>query len=222
MPISICGIDYSLTAPALAIHTGDVWSLDNCKIHYITDSKRNIVVDEKYRDIFIGTLYEGDPDQIKRYDFLANWIKEKIPAKATVGLESYSYGSKGMVFEIGENTGHLKFRLWEQGITPYLIPPTVVKKASSGKGNAKKEEMIAAFVQQTGLKELEQLFSVSERKNKSPCADCVDAFFVCKLIWECVQTQNFAALAGKPKEPKKTKLSKDAAKLSKVHNSLDN
>lgn len=68
-----------------------------------------------------------------------------------VYLEGYSYGSKGKsVMQIGELGGLLRKRLFLYG--PYKeIPPSVVKKFATGKGNSKKEDMKLAVFKKWGI-----------------------------------------------------------------------
>ena len=58
-----------------------------------------------------------------------------------VALEDYAFAAKGRVFHIAENTGILKYKLFQQGIPLETISPSAVKKNATGKGNADKEMM---------------------------------------------------------------------------------
>ena len=78
-------------------------------------------------------------DVIKSYDVSA------------VILEDYAYAATGRVFNIGENTGILKYRLLHKDIPFYEVTPTVIKKYDTGKGNAKKEMMLSNFITTTGV-----------------------------------------------------------------------
>ena len=88
-------------------------------------------------------------------------------------------GSRGRVFEIAENTGLLKHRLWHAGFNIVLVPPTVNKRFATGKGNAQKDAMYEAFVQQTGVK-LAKLYQPKGKKIGNPVSDLVDSFFLCQ------------------------------------------
>jgi len=84
----------------------------------------------------------------ERFDFLSDWVMRILnehDKMGTVWMEGYSYGSKGSrVFEIGENSGILKLKLFSNGIPFRVVPPTVIKKHATGKGNASKDEMVAS------------------------------------------------------------------------------
>jgi len=58
------------------------------------------------------------------------------------------------------------------------IPPTVVKKIATGKGNANKEAMETAFLQETNFN-FKALFNLSP-KQWNPSSDLIDSFYICK------------------------------------------
>ena len=63
--------------------------------------------------------------------------------------------------------------MWKEGIRFECPAPTQVKKLFSGKGNAKKEEMHAAFEEKTNI----SIISILNMKpDASPVADIVDSF----------------------------------------------
>ena len=87
-------------------------------------------------------------------------------------------GSKGKVFHIAENTGILKYTLYKNKVKYATVPPTVVKKFASGKGNSKKEQMYEAFIKETGT-DLIKLLSY-EKQLGNPITDIVDSFYLAK------------------------------------------
>ena len=103
-------------------------------------------------------------DVIKSYDVNA------------VILEDYAYAATGRVFNIGENTGILKYRLLHKDIPFYEVPPTVIKKYATGKGNAKKEMMLSNFITTTGV----NIHDVMNYAGDNPISDIVDSFFICE------------------------------------------
>lgn len=94
-----------------------------------------------------------------------------------MGIEGYSYGSTGFHFQTGENCACLILALHKMCQKPKIlkIPPSVVKQVGTGKGNAKKEDMVAAFCDQTG-KDL--LKMTGAKKVGNPESDIADAYFV--------------------------------------------
>lgn len=69
------------------------------------------------------------------------------PAKPDlVVLEGYSYGSPNQAHPVGELGGVVKTGLYEAGIHYEVVPPAVIKVWATGKGNAKKDDMLLAAV----------------------------------------------------------------------------
>ena len=188
------GIDYSLSSPGVCVNTSEgEFRYEDCSFYFLTGTKKydNTFKDNDVR--YVGTghkLYTSEPE---RYNNIADWaidiikshikeyqIKEKLfywPGNPTIQIEDYSYGSTGRVFHIAENLGLLKYKLkMECGWDYTLLPPSVIKKFATDKGNANKELMLEAFEKDTGVN-LEVLF---DTKSKSPITDVADAYFICK------------------------------------------
>ena len=188
------GIDYSLSSPGVCVNTSEgEFRYEDCSFYFLTGTKKydNTFKDNDVR--YVGTghkLYTSEPE---RYNNIADWaidiikshikeyqIKEKLfhwPGNPTIQIEDYSYGSTGRVFHIAENLGLLKYKLkMECGWDYTLLPPSVIKKFATDKGNANKELMLEAFEKDTGVN-LEILF---DTKSKSPISDVADAYFICK------------------------------------------
>lgn len=174
------GIDYSMTSPAVCVIdvSGNVW------FHYLTSVKK--YVGEFGRNIK-GWEYPAWTTPEDRFDKISTWVFRCIlqhcdanfglnsPMKVTI--EGYSMGSKGKVFHIAENTGILKYKLWQKNI-PYDTPaPTTIKKFATGKGNADKQKMHDHFHADTGFSVAEQL-GCAETAN--PCSDVVDSYFIAR------------------------------------------
>jgi len=179
MTIIVAGLDYSMTSPAICIHEGADWSIKNCTFYYLAKKPKLIIESDQLR----GALYQEYDSQQERFDNLSNWaLKHMNNHKVkTAGLEGYSYGSSSSrLFEIGENTGLLKFKMWSFGIDFEVYAPPSVKKFGCGKGNAGKDLMWEAFVEETDL-HLFNLFGVEVGKNWNPVSDIVDAYYICKM-----------------------------------------
>jgi crossover junction endodeoxyribonuclease RuvC len=68
-------------------------------------------------------------------------------AATVVVIEGYSFGSRNsQAHALGELGGVIRLALHEQGRPFVDLPPTVVKKLATGKGNAGKEEVLAAAI----------------------------------------------------------------------------
>ena len=90
-----------------------------------------------------------------------------------IQIEDYSYGSTGRVFHIAENLGLLKYKLkMECGWDYTLLPPSVIKKFATDKGNANKELMLEAFEKDTGAN-LARLFDTTSKSPDFRCSRCV-------------------------------------------------
>ena len=119
--MKIIGIDYSLTCPCCCVvdggFNGDNAGLDNCRFYYLTGVK-------KYEGLFLDGQIQGDyfPDwntQQERHDNISEWVFDTVIGSTVnpmVYIEDYSFGSKGRVFNLAENTGLLKHKLYKKGI----------------------------------------------------------------------------------------------------------
>lgn len=170
-----------MTSPAICVHRagwGEPFSFSNCRFYFVTDRKRCIVSDK----FFFGFSHEDYLCQEQRFDNLAAWAVHKIDPEAEVYIEGYAFGAKGQVFNIGENTGALKKKIWERkGYSPQsytAFTPGTIKKFAAGKGNADKVMMHEAFVKETAIK-LDVHFGVNP--GDSPISDIVDAYYICKF-----------------------------------------
>ena len=174
-----CGIDYSMTSPAICIHTGDVWDLKNCEFYYQTSTKKLHVKLPKFE----GTLFKDYKTEEERFFNNAMWadaiIKKHKPNFAA--LEGYAMGAKGKVFHIGENTGMLKHIMWRNNLKFIVPPPTVIKKFATGKGNANKEKMEEAFLEQTSF-DIRKVLGQSET-TFNPSSDLIDSYYMCSYAF---------------------------------------
>ena len=173
----ICaGIDYSMASPAICVHLGDEWDINNCEFFYLTSRKK---LQDKFGRYLNGegVWISGDPlpdyiNQEDRFDQISHWAINCLSEDyqdPEVFLESYSYSSTGMVFSIGENTGILKHKLWTLGLNYEIIAPTVIKKYATGKGNANKEIIEHTFISETSV-DFRSLLGQSDKP--SPYINC--------------------------------------------------
>ena len=107
---------------------------------------------------------------------LADFKKEEV----IVLIEDYSFGSKGKVFNLAENCGILKYMLYKAEYKFFTVPPTVVKKYATGKGNATKEKMYETFLNETFI-ELHNIISPTTKLG-SPTTDIVDAWYIARYM----------------------------------------
>ena len=52
----------------------------------------------------------------------------QIPVHAEIILEGYAFAAQGQVFNIGENTGLLKHKLYKNNLNTQIVTPTEIKK----------------------------------------------------------------------------------------------
>lgn len=184
----IIGIDYSMTSPAVCV--GQIpFSYDTCKFMFITRNKK---FEGNHTPNIVGLpLYEFK-DNLERFTRLADITIDWIISQSStiwqltgvtpnsIGIEGYAFGAKGQVFNIGENTGILKYKLAEKisdDIT--VFAPSEIKKFATGKGNANKELMYEAFVDET-RDNLAQLFEFDPYAGQSPVSDIIDSYYIAK------------------------------------------
>lgn len=88
---------------------------------------------------------------VKRIGEISNAVAILAEDADLVVLEGYSYGShQSHTRAIAELGGVVKYRLYCAGIPYISIPPSVVKKLATGKGNAAKEAVLVAAVKRLG------------------------------------------------------------------------
>jgi hypothetical protein len=179
----ITGIDYSLRGPAICVHKGELnepFRFCACKFYFLTDTK-------KYAKTFLsnihGSIFEEYNHDCERYDTISSWAADVCHGSDQVALEGYAYGAKGRVFHIAENTGVLKYKLFQVNIPVEVISPSEVKKKATGKGNADKKAMHIAFMQETGYN-LQTLITPDKKEPTNPVSDIVDSYYVCKALFE--------------------------------------
>lgn len=182
----VIGIDYSMSCPSMCIMVEP--TLDRSMFYYLTDDKRRV---GNFRNA-IGVQHKEYYSEQERYDNIAEFFLNKIPLSRDkppphVFIEDYSFGSRGKVFHIAENLGLLKYKLWEVGIPFTTVPPTVIKKFATSKGNADKSMMYSAFFEET-----KEDFALLFNKNLtlgSPVTDIVDSYYIAKYGHHVTQTK---------------------------------
>lgn len=137
--------------------------------------------------------YSIDQSQkIEDSHLLALLISSHLPKKAPVGLEGYSYGSKGNSFiDLIAFNSVLRNRLWLDGHSITVFTPSQVK-TTAGKGNLNKQGMFQAFVDNRSedpLLEGSELWRwCCERRDlvsgeiPKPIDDLVDAYWISRLL----------------------------------------
>jgi Holliday junction resolvasome RuvABC endonuclease subunit len=171
------GIDYSLTSPCMCVMSGP--SFDESTFFYLTNEKR-------YTGVSFGRI-TGDQHasyltEQERYDNISTYFMTKLKdlgvrTSTKITIEDYSFGSKGRVFNLAENCGLLKHKLWIEGYIIETVPPTVLKKFATGKGNANKEQMYTSFVID-GNPDINAVISPNRKGISNPVSDIVDSYYL--------------------------------------------
>ena len=148
----IAGIDYSLTSPAICVwkSTNDrLFDFDSCDLYYLENSQRwksTTATSHGILNLHPEEYPKWNTEE-ERHDLLSNWAMSIIQGCNEIYLEGYAFATVGKshVRSVAENTGLLKHKMHKVKQTFSLVPPTVVKKYATGKGNANKEVMYEAF-----------------------------------------------------------------------------
>lgn len=175
--MKVCGIDYSLTSPALCIGSGEGFSFETCHFYYLAPNEKKLVQSDRLH----GSLYPDYDTEQERHFKIAEWAMDAIHYHNVdrVAIEGYAYSAKGKVFNLAENTGVLKLLLWQNAITFDIFEPQKIKKLATDKGNANKEDMEAAFFRETGY-DLRPILNQS-KKSFNPSSDIIDGYYIAKL-----------------------------------------
>lgn len=173
------GIDYSMSSPAIVTcPKNKEFNFGNCLCFYLTDKKKLMA---RLHPNVIATAHRPEYFSNEfRFKYIGAWATNMLNVRDSIILEGYAMGAKGNTFTIGENTGVLKHLMFNKKILHNTAPPTTIKKFATGKGNANKEDMYIAFVEETGV----NLMSFFPSKVLcSPVSDIVDAFYMAKYAY---------------------------------------
>lgn len=175
----IAGIDYSLNGPAICVFNGSKFTFKDCKFYYLTDIKKNIGL---FNNNIHGEEFKDYSNECERYDTISEWVLKIVLGCEQIALEGYAYGAQGRVFHIAENTGILKYKLYQASMPLEIVQPSHVKKLATGKGNADKLKMYEAFIKETGVP-LKDIISPNKKEIGNPVSDLVDSYYICKTLF---------------------------------------
>lgn len=127
LPFPVLGIDQSLTATGICL----------------------IVEGQAY----VWTMPEPEGKGAKRvYAYHNEFVRLLTQYRPRVwGMEGYAFGSQSRAHALGELGGALKMAGYVSGIDGFVAPPTVLKKALTGKGNAAKDMMVKEVFKTLGV-----------------------------------------------------------------------
>ena len=175
----LIGIDYSITCPCLCLFDErKSFKFDNCFFYYLTNTKKYA---DKIAPNITGESFQEYVQDVDRFDTISEWATNLCIGAADVGMEGYAYGAKGRVFNLAENMGLLKYKLYKHAIPVTIVEPAKVKKCATGKGNADKQVMYETFSKETNT-DLKSVFGQKTLSN--PVTDVIDSYYVLKALIE--------------------------------------
>jgi Holliday junction resolvasome RuvABC endonuclease subunit len=184
----IAGVDYSLCGPSICIYNGSnkKFTFTNCSFYFLTNTKKFATY---FSNNIIGENFDDFNHEVERYQTIADWALEILMGCEHVCIEGYAYAAQSnRVFQIAENTGLLKYKLYQLGIPVTIVPPTEVKKFATGKGNSDKNSMYSFFEAETKC-DLKSMFYPTNppKEITSPISDISDSYFICKYLFDKVK-----------------------------------
>ena len=130
-----------------------------------------------------GYPFKDYNSQQERHGQISNWVFEIIGIgydNPIVFIEDYSFGSKGRVFNLAENTGLLKHKLYKRGIKFHTLVPSVIKKQQQVKVMQTKKKCLTTFTK--------KLVSFNGRIRpdnfKQSSNDIVDSYYIAMVGYE--------------------------------------
>ena len=161
------GIDFSLTSPAICVYKNDEytfisffndggkdWKHSKSKLYKYHNDICGIVDVIPYTRKIDDNIYRNEQrtkmsDALMIVNLIIEKLKSIIDDNVVIGLEGFSYGSiSSSTLDLAMYNSFLRMKLIENfGLDCLnIISPTEAKKMLFGKGNAKKEDMIRAFI----------------------------------------------------------------------------
>lgn len=173
----LVGVDYSITCPCLCLFDErKEFKFENCFFYYLTNTKKFA---DKILPNITGESFQEYLMDVDRFDSISDWAVNLCIGASDVAIEGYSYGSKGKVFNLAENMGIFKHKLYKAAVPVTIIEPSKAKKLATGKGNADKAAMYKAFCEET---KTDLVFTLNQRSLTNPVTDIVDSYFILKSL----------------------------------------
>ena len=206
------GIDYSLISPAICVYKdgeysfisffddyGKNWQAGKIKaFHYHKELSEFMEMNPYTRHIDKKDYREEQKTKMTAAKMIAHKISNRLvelvgDEEVIIGLEGFSYGSiSSSTLDLALFNSFLRIKLLEDFGEDCLviISPTEGKKNLSGKGNAKKDDMIQAFIEnRTNDLDIERCpfwkyckENELDYKNIKPIDDLVDSYGILRSI----------------------------------------
>ena len=186
----LAGIDYSLTSPAICVwkETNDnrQFNFNMCDVYYLETAQRlKRATPHEILNLHAGIYPEWNTEE-QRHDLLSDWAMNIIDG-CEVFIEGYAFATSGKSYvrSVAENSGLLKHKMYKANQSFTSIPPTVIKKYATDKGNANKELMCDAFYEESDTPaNLQKILRPKSSKLTNPTTDIIDSYWICKYGWE--------------------------------------
>ena len=205
------GIDFSLTSPAICVYKnneylfisffndgGKNWKKSKSKSYKYHNELSDIIEIIPYTRKIDDSNYRNEQktkmaDALMIVNLIIDKLKTIIDDDVIIGLEGFSYGSiSSSTLDLAMYNSFLRMKLIEFFGSDVLniISPTEGKKMLFGKGNAKKEDMIQAFIDnrlEDDVLMKNTLWKYCKEKSidfkqPKPIDDLVDAYGILKCI----------------------------------------
>ena len=185
----LAGIDYSLTSPAICVwkETDDnrQFNFNMCDVYYLETTQRlKLAARHEILNLHAEVYPEWETEE-QRHDLLSDWAMSIISG-CEVFIEGYAFATSGKshVRSVAENSGLLKHKMYKIGQTFTSVPPSVIKKYATGKGNANKDLMYNTFSKEcVAPVDLHKTLKPKSTKLSNPTTDIVDSYWICKYGW---------------------------------------
>ena len=180
----LIGVDYSITCPCLCLYDERrEFTFENCFFYYLTNTKKFA---DKIMPNITGESFHDYHQDVDRFDSISDWAINLCIGASDVAIEGYSFGSKGKVFNLAENMGIFKHKLYKAAIPLTVVEPSKAKKIATGKGNADKQAMYDAFSKET---KVDLLSTFGQKTLSNPVTDIVDSYFILKSLIQLKKDQ---------------------------------
>ncbi len=192
--MKVAGIDYSLTSPAICVWKQDadrLFDFDSCDLYYLETAQRLKRANIGVLNLHPKPYPEWETEE-QRHDQLSDWAMSCIQG-CEIYIEGYAFATSGKshVRSVAENSGLLKYKMYKAKLPFTSIPPTVIKKYATGKGNSNKEAMYHAFnTELLSPLDLQAELKPKSTKITSPVTDIVDAYYIAKWGWKDLLERN--------------------------------
>jgi hypothetical protein len=180
----VVGVDYSMTCPCLCFMNPE-WPADFAHAGFMYLSAKP--GEQKSWEVGAAAMIgKPIPEYTNDTERFVNIATQLLVPFITAGeevrffVEGYSMGSKGKVFNIAEHAGMLKYFLWLNKVPFEIVPPTVLKKFATGKGNADKQKMCTHFACESGVDLMAHMFP-DRTGVSSPVTDIVDSYYLARF-----------------------------------------